>query len=64
MAVHRRGKIWWYKFYFGNKLIRESAKTKLKTIAKDAEEKHRRRLKMGYNGLSAANPNRAYSDTQ
>jgi hypothetical protein len=26
MAIYRRGKIWWYKFYFGKKLIRESAK--------------------------------------
>src|SRR5215470_3397616 len=52
MAVYKRGMIWWYKFYFGNKLIRQSAKTRLKTIAKEAEEKHRRRLEMGFNGLS------------
>ena len=53
MAVYKRGNIYWYKFYFGNKLIRQSAKTKLKTIAKQAEDKHRRRLEMGFNGLSA-----------
>jgi hypothetical protein len=52
MSVYLRGKTWWYKFYFGTRLIRQSAKTHLKTLAKQAEAQHRRALEMGFNGLS------------
>lgn len=52
MSVYRRGKIYWYKFWFANKLIRESAKTSSKTLAKEAEKKRRRELEAGYNNLS------------
>jgi integrase len=63
MAVFRRkfrdpktgklkpGAIWWYKFYFAGKLIRESAKTSSKTLAKQAEQKRRRELEEGFNGI-------------
>jgi len=34
MSVFKRGRIWWYKFYFANNLVRESAKTSSKTLAK------------------------------
>ena len=52
MSVYRRGKMYWYKFWFANKLIRESAKTSSKTLAKEAEKKRRRELEAGYNNLS------------
>ena len=51
MSVYRRGKIWWYKFYFAGKLIRESARTKSKTLAKEAEKHRSRELEKGYNSL-------------
>ncbi|HYK90509.1 MAG TPA: site-specific integrase [Acidobacteriota bacterium] len=52
MSVFKRGEVWWYKFYFANKLIRESAKTTSKTLAKEAEKNRRRDLEKGYNGLA------------
>ncbi len=52
MSVFKRGETWWYKFYFANKLIRESAKTSSKTLAKEAEKNRRRDLEKGYNGLA------------
>ena len=43
--------VWWYKFYFAGKPIRESAKTGSKTLAKQAEQKRRRALEEGFNGI-------------
>jgi hypothetical protein len=37
MSVYKRGDVWWYKFFFNGQLIRESAKTNSRTVAKDAE---------------------------
>ena len=34
--------VWWYEFSFAGKRIRESAKTHLKTVAKEAEKNRRR----------------------
>lgn len=51
MAVYRRGDVWWYKFRFANRIIRESSKTPSKTVAKLAEAKRRRELEQGYNNL-------------
>ena len=45
MAVYQRGNVYWYKFKFGNRLIRESAKTHLKTLAREAERQRRRELR-------------------
>ena len=44
MAIYKRGEVYWYKFRFAGREIRESAKTKLKTLAKKAEEKRKREL--------------------
>ena len=33
MSVFKRGEVWWYKFRFANRLIRESTKTTSKTVA-------------------------------
>jgi integrase len=52
MAVYKRGGVWWYKFRFANQIIRESAKTESKTVARDAEWKRRRELEEGFNNLT------------
>jgi hypothetical protein len=52
MSVYKRGDVWWYKFRFANRPIRESAKTASKTVAKDAEKKRRRELEEGYNDIA------------
>jgi len=52
MSVYKRGNVWWYKFYFANKLIRDSAKSPSKTLAREAEKKRRRELEEGYNNLT------------
>jgi integrase len=44
--------VWWYDFTFAGKRIRESAKTSLKTLARMAEQKRRRDLEEGFNGLA------------
>src|SRR3954470_19001668 len=51
MALFRRGKVWWYEFLFAQRRFRESAKTGSKTVAKLAEQKRRRQLEEGFNGL-------------
>jgi len=48
----RSASIWWYKFYFAGQCIRESAKTTSKTMAKKAEERRRREIEEGFNGLT------------
>src|ERR1035437_5723929 len=44
--------MWWYDFTFAGKRIREPAKTKLKTLARMAEQKRHRELEVGFNGLA------------
>jgi len=54
MAVYRPAKdskIWWYDFIFEGQRVRESAKTRSKTLAKDAERVRRRELEESYNGV-------------
>jgi hypothetical protein len=48
----KKAAVWWYDFTFGGKRIREPAKTKLKTLARMAEQKRRRELEEGFNGLA------------
>ncbi len=38
MSLFKRGKVWWYEFWFAGRRIRESAKTGSKTVAKGAEQ--------------------------
>src|SRR4051794_26601121 len=54
MAVYKRGEVWWYKFRFANQIIRESAKTGSKTVAREAEKVRRRELEEGFNNLGDA----------
>lgn len=59
MSVYRpaQSKIWWYDFVFQGQRVRESAKTRSKTLARDAEKVRRRQLEEGYNGIKR--PDRA-----
>lgn len=51
MAVYKRGGIWWIEFQYGDKRIRESAKTGRKTIAVEYEKQRRLELERAYAGL-------------
>jgi len=51
MSLFKRGKIWWYEFWFAGRRLQESAKTASKTIAKLAEQKRRRDLEEGFNRI-------------
>jgi integrase len=51
MAVYKRGGVWWYKFRFAGRMIRESAKTESKTVARSAEKQRTRELEEGYNNI-------------
>jgi integrase len=43
--------MWWYKFTFCGQVVRESAKTRSKTVAIDAQRTRRRQIEEGFNGL-------------
>jgi integrase len=51
MALYRRGRIWWYEFYFQNERIRDTSKSTSKTVARAAEADHRRRLEKTLAGM-------------
>ncbi len=54
MAVYRPtkdSKVWWYDFIFQGQRVRESAKTRSKTVAKDAERARHREMEESYNGI-------------
>jgi predicted solute-binding protein len=51
MAVFKRGEVWWYKFYFAGRCIRESSKSTSKTVAKAAEQRRRRELEAGFHNI-------------
>lgn len=51
MSVYKRGDLWWYKFRFSGHMIRESAKTKSKSVAKDAERVRRRQIEESWNQI-------------
>ncbi len=53
MSVYRpaSSKVWWYDFIFEGQRVRESAKTRAKTIARDAVKARRRELEESYNGI-------------
>lgn len=54
--LYRRGKIWWYKFKFGGRLLQESSKSTSKDVARRAELKRRRDLDQGFHGLRKREP--------
>lgn len=50
--IYKRGGTYWYKFMFAGQHIRESAKTRSVSVARDAERARRRQLGQGYNSIS------------
>ena len=57
----KKTQIWYYKFIFARRLIKESAKTTSKIVAKEAEKRRRRELEEGFNGISDARDKRVRS---
>jgi integrase len=51
VGVYKRGDVWWYKFRFGGQVIRESSKSRSKTVAGDAERSRRRELEESWNQI-------------
>ena len=51
--IYQRGKrnTWWYRFRFGGRIVHESARSKSKTVARDAERQRRRELEATWNKL-------------
>ncbi|MGH9486978.1 MAG: tyrosine-type recombinase/integrase [Terriglobales bacterium] len=49
--LKKRGNVWWYRFQFQGRLIRESAKTGSKTLAREAERQRRQELARAYNRI-------------
>ncbi len=47
MSLYRRGEVWWYKFRFAGQAIRESSKSKSRTMERAAELARRRQLEEG-----------------
>jgi hypothetical protein len=50
-VVYKRGKVWWFKFTFAGQLIRESARTQSKNVARDAERARRHELELAINRI-------------
>jgi integrase len=47
----KQSQIWWYEFTFAGKRVRESSKSKRKTIAEKAEKNRRLELEKGFNAV-------------
>lgn len=52
MSVFKRGHTYWFKFLFQGQLIRETAMTNSKTVAREAERARRRELELGFNRIT------------
>jgi integrase len=50
-VLYKRGGVWWWKIKFAGRILRESAKTSSKELARRAEIKRKRELEEGYHGL-------------
>lgn len=51
MSLYKRGDVWWYKFRFAGRMIRESSKSDSRTVAKDAERIRRREMEESWNQI-------------
>jgi integrase len=51
MGVYKRGETYWFKFLFQGQLIRESARTNSKTVAREAERARRREIELAVNRI-------------
>jgi integrase len=49
--LYKRGNVWWFKFRFQGQVIRESANTNSKTLAREAEHARRRELETAVNRI-------------
>lgn len=49
--LYKRGGVWWWRIKFAGRVLRESAKTDSKELARRAEIKRKRELEEGYHGL-------------
>ena len=56
MSIFKRGRIYWYKFTFNGKAIRESTRQTNQRIARDMESAHRTSLAKGEVGLRDKKP--------
>jgi integrase len=45
------GKTWWYRFRFAGRIVHESARTRSKTVAREAERQRRRELEAKWNRI-------------
>jgi integrase len=52
MSLYKRGGVWWYKFRFAGQVVRESSKSKSRTVAKEAERSRRREMEESFNRIS------------
>jgi len=52
----KQSEIWWYKFSFAGRSIRESSKSTRKTLATEAERRRRHELETAYNGIRTDTP--------
>src|SRR6476661_3519265 len=51
MAIYKRGKIYWYKFVWNGKSVRESTKQRNDKVARQMEAAHRTSLAKGEVGI-------------
>src|SRR5271170_5496268 len=51
MAVYKRGQVWWYRFTWNGKPIRESTKQTNKRVAEQIEAAHKTSLAKGEVGI-------------
>src|ERR1022692_1929519 len=56
MAVYRRGRVWWYRFTWNGKPIRESTKQTNKRVAEQIEAAHKTSLAKGEVGIRERKP--------
>jgi len=61
VSLFKRGNIWWFKFKFAGREVRESSKSTSKTVAREAERNRRRELEEGYNGIPKRQRARIFS---
>jgi integrase len=56
MAIYKRGKIYWYKFVWQGKVVRESTKQGSNKVAREMEAAHRTSLAKGEVGIREKKP--------
>ena len=56
MAIYKRGEVYWYKFMWNGKLVRESTKQGNDKVARQMEAAHRTKLALGEVGIRKKKP--------